>query len=471
MLTVRANHTNPGGATLNLNSIGAKKLRLFTAAAGEGALAAGQIQSGGVYQLEYNTAADSGAGAWIVLNPTVDPTPPGAVQAFAGAAAPAGWLLCDGASYLRTDQAALFAVIGTTYGAADGTHFNVPDLRGRAVFGREASASRITAASGITSTSLGATGGADMITLSTGEMPVHGHPFSTTSGTESQTHTHGYSGTTGNESATHTHAGSGNTGGESVPHTHSVGGTTGTESADHTHGVSATTGTESAAHSHGVSGTTGAGTAHHHALSGGVATGSAVSTGSAHTHNGTTGTESQSHSHTTSIFNGSAGTSGTAVPTLRPTSDGISGSSNFASGNASVTHTHGFTTNNDGAHSHSLSGITDDEATHTHAFSATSATESETHTHSFSTTSAGVSANHAHTFSATSGVESAGHTHDYAFTTGAQSANHTHNYSGTTGNASVSHTHSVSGTTDNRGGGLAHVNMPPAMILNWIIKA
>src|SRR5262245_29209456 len=137
MLTIRGNHTNTGAATLNLNGIGPKKMRALTSAAGESAIAAGQIQSGGLYQLAYNTAADSGAGAWIVLNPTVDPTPSGAVQAFAGASAPAGWLLCDGASYLRSDQAALFAVIGTTYGAADGTHFNVPDLRGRAVFGKD----------------------------------------------------------------------------------------------------------------------------------------------------------------------------------------------------------------------------------------------------------------------------------------------------------------------------------------------
>src|SRR5262249_17333295 len=87
MLTTRATHPNTGAATLNLNSIGAKKLRIFTGS-GEGALAAGQIQSGGIYQLEYNTSADSAAGAWIVLNPTVDPCPVGEVKAFAGAAAP-----------------------------------------------------------------------------------------------------------------------------------------------------------------------------------------------------------------------------------------------------------------------------------------------------------------------------------------------------------------------------------------------
>jgi microcystin-dependent protein len=44
---------------------------------------------------------------------------------------PTGYLECDGASLDRTTYAALFAVIGTMYGTADGTHFNLPDYRGR----------------------------------------------------------------------------------------------------------------------------------------------------------------------------------------------------------------------------------------------------------------------------------------------------------------------------------------------------
>jgi microcystin-dependent protein len=41
---------------------------------------------------------------------------------------PSGWLLCDGTSYLRASYPALFTAIGTTYGSADGTHFNVPNM-------------------------------------------------------------------------------------------------------------------------------------------------------------------------------------------------------------------------------------------------------------------------------------------------------------------------------------------------------
>lgn len=57
--------------------------------------------------------------------------PTGTVVAFAGATAPAGWLLCAGQSVLKATYAALWAVIGGTYGSSDATHFTLPDLRGR----------------------------------------------------------------------------------------------------------------------------------------------------------------------------------------------------------------------------------------------------------------------------------------------------------------------------------------------------
>ena len=57
--------------------------------------------------------------------------PSGTVLYFAGSAAPAGWLKANGAALSRTAYAALFAAIGTTYGAGDGrSTFNLPDLRG-----------------------------------------------------------------------------------------------------------------------------------------------------------------------------------------------------------------------------------------------------------------------------------------------------------------------------------------------------
>lgn len=91
--------------------------------------------------------------------------PAGMLAPFAGASAPSGWLLCGGQAVSRTTFAALFAVIGTAYGAGDGsTTFNLPDLRGRVAAGKDdmggSAANRLTnAGAGITGTTLGASGG------------------------------------------------------------------------------------------------------------------------------------------------------------------------------------------------------------------------------------------------------------------------------------------------------------------------
>jgi microcystin-dependent protein len=89
--------------------------------------------------------------------------PSGIVSPFAGAAAPTGWLMCYGQAVSRTTYAALFAAIGTTYGAGDGaTTFNLPDLRGRVIAGLDnmggVSAGRLSAQ--VASTTLGGAGGA-----------------------------------------------------------------------------------------------------------------------------------------------------------------------------------------------------------------------------------------------------------------------------------------------------------------------
>jgi hypothetical protein len=62
--------------------------------------------------------------------------PTGAVIPFAGASAPAGWLLCNGVAVSRATYAGLFAVIGTRWGIGDGaTTFNVPDISWAPVLG------------------------------------------------------------------------------------------------------------------------------------------------------------------------------------------------------------------------------------------------------------------------------------------------------------------------------------------------
>lgn len=62
--------------------------------------------------------------------------PAGEVAAFARNTAPDGWLVCNGQAVSRTTYARLFAAIGTTFGAGNGSStFNVPDLRGEFIRG------------------------------------------------------------------------------------------------------------------------------------------------------------------------------------------------------------------------------------------------------------------------------------------------------------------------------------------------
>lgn len=61
---------------------------------------------------------------------------PGAIEYFAVNSVPRGWLAANGQAVSRTEYADLFARIGTTYGAGNGTTtFNLPDLRGEFVRG------------------------------------------------------------------------------------------------------------------------------------------------------------------------------------------------------------------------------------------------------------------------------------------------------------------------------------------------
>ena len=70
-----------------------------------------------------------GTAKFRVRDKNEDRVPTGIVQFFAGSSAPTGWLVCDGSAVSRTDYDELFEVIGTTYGAGDGsTTFNLPNL-------------------------------------------------------------------------------------------------------------------------------------------------------------------------------------------------------------------------------------------------------------------------------------------------------------------------------------------------------
>jgi microcystin-dependent protein len=124
--------------------------------------------------------------------------PSGAMMSYAGISEPSGWLFCDGRAINRVTYAALFAAIGTTYGPGDGsTTFNIPDLRGRVLAGKDnmgtmGSANRLTTAgSGVNGTVLGATGGAETITLVESEMPAHYHLDGYVNGTSTSSGSYG----------------------------------------------------------------------------------------------------------------------------------------------------------------------------------------------------------------------------------------------------------------------------------------
>lgn len=124
--------------------------------------------------MQGNLTATSFSGDGIV--------PTGSILAYAKGANPDGWLLCDGSAVSRTTYAALFAVIGTTYGTGDGsTTFNLPNLAGRTVVGTNSTYT------------LAKTGGEATHKLTVAELAQHNHTFT------------GSAVNTGNQSAGHTH--------------------------------------------------------------------------------------------------------------------------------------------------------------------------------------------------------------------------------------------------------------------------
>ena len=111
----------------------------------------------------------------------------GMVMPYAGTSAPTGFLLCGGQAVSRTTYSDLFSVIGTTYGVGDGSStFNLPDLQGRVVAGKDdmsgSSANRLTDAvtGGLNGDTLGDTGGTESHTLTSAQSGLRQHSHSAT---------------------------------------------------------------------------------------------------------------------------------------------------------------------------------------------------------------------------------------------------------------------------------------------------
>jgi microcystin-dependent protein len=133
------------------------------------------------YSAQTSSAGNFNVNGNLTVTGSSNIIPAGVIQMWAAAAAPSGFLLCNGTAVSRTTYATLFAVIGTTFGAGDGsTTFNLPNYVNKFPYGG----------------TLGTTGGtADAIVVS--------HSHSASSGLQSADHQH--FGTTGGQSADHNH--------------------------------------------------------------------------------------------------------------------------------------------------------------------------------------------------------------------------------------------------------------------------
>ncbi|KQP50845.1 hypothetical protein ASG40_13035 [Methylobacterium sp. Leaf399] len=215
---------NDGPATLSIDGV-AKPLRRQ----GGVELAPGDLAPNIMYRIARSPYSE----AYFVLTPGFEPS--GRISPFgAYAAIPLGWIICDGAALSRTAYASLFAVIGTTYGAGDGTTtFNVPNLNGRAMFGPG-----LSGAGGLGG-AVGSAGGSETVALSVAQLPSHNHNGSSTTGAGGHDHggatqsggEHNHGGATQN-AGTHDHTASTTTDG-AHPHT----GTTGAPGTSHAHSV------------------------------------------------------------------------------------------------------------------------------------------------------------------------------------------------------------------------------------------
>jgi microcystin-dependent protein len=94
----------------------------------------------------------------------------GEIRIFAGNFAPAGWMFCGGQLLPISENEVLFQLIGTTYGGDGESTFALPDLRGRLP---------IHQGNGFI---LAETGGAEEVTLTTQQIPVHTHPVLASTG-------------------------------------------------------------------------------------------------------------------------------------------------------------------------------------------------------------------------------------------------------------------------------------------------
>ncbi len=94
----------------------------------------------------------------------------GEIRMFAGSFTPRSWANCSGQLLAISQNDALFALLGTTYGGDGRTTFGLPDFRGRIPIHQGVGP-------GLSSRIMGQKFGVEEITLNVNEMPNHNHAF------------------------------------------------------------------------------------------------------------------------------------------------------------------------------------------------------------------------------------------------------------------------------------------------------
>lgn len=89
--------------------------------------------------------------------------------------APKGWFLCQGQILPIQQYAALFSLLGITYGGNGQTTFALPDLRGRSPLGQGQGP-------GLSNRTIGEQAGSEGVTLITTQLPAHSHTVACNSG-------------------------------------------------------------------------------------------------------------------------------------------------------------------------------------------------------------------------------------------------------------------------------------------------
>ena len=104
--------------------------------------------------------------------------PTATIVPWSAASIPSGFLECNGQAVSRSTYAALFAIVGTTYGVGDGSStFNVPDLQDRVPVSKSPNKNLASTGGANTVAKTGNVGGSTAnATLSTPQLASHSHP-------------------------------------------------------------------------------------------------------------------------------------------------------------------------------------------------------------------------------------------------------------------------------------------------------